>query len=67
MILRLEDFGLELKREALSYIIEFVYCGEVNIPGEKLTEVCQAAHTLGVVGLEHLPVPGNHQYCHLSQ
>ena len=57
VILRLEDFGLELRRDAVSYIIEFVYRGEVNIPGEKLTEVCQAAHTLGVVGLDHLPVP----------
>lgn len=74
MILRLEDFGLELKRDAVSYIIEFVYRGEVNIPGERLTDVCQvrievcpfltkkifqfqAAHTLGVVGMEHLPVP----------
>ena len=41
MILRLEDFGLELKRDAVSYIIEFVYRGEVNIPGERLTDVCQ--------------------------
>ena len=73
VILRLEDFGLELKRDAVSYIIEFVYRGEVNIPGERLTDVCQvklermkkvfiwlilkAAHTLGVVGMEHLPVP----------
>jgi len=61
VILRLEDFGLELKRDAVSYIIEFVYRGEVNIPGERLTEVCQAAHTLGVVGLEHLPVPAGPQ------
>ena len=30
VILRLEDFGLELKREALAYIIEFVYRGEVK-------------------------------------
>ena len=65
---------MELKRDAVSYIIEFVYRGEVNIPGERLTDVCQveiltsvssfsifsrsqAAHTLGVVGMEHLPVP----------
>ena len=61
VILRLEDFGLELRRDAVSYIIEFVYRGEVNIPGEKLTEVCQAAHTLGVVGLDHLPVPAETQ------
>lgn len=61
VIIRLEDFGLELKRDAVSYIIEFVYRGEVNIPGERLTEVCQAAHTLGVVGLEHLPVPAGPQ------
>ena len=61
VILRLEDFGLELKRDAVSYIIEFVYRGEVNIPGERLTEVCAAAHTLGVVGLEHLPVPAGPQ------
>ena len=34
---------------------------KVNIPGEKLTDVCAAAHTLGVVGLEHLPVPAASQ------
>ena len=31
VILRLEDFGLELKRDAVSYIIEFVYRGEVRV------------------------------------
>ena len=31
-------------------------CVQVNIPGEKLSEVCAAAHILGVIGLEHLPV-----------
>jgi hypothetical protein len=61
VILRLEDFGLELKRDAVSYIIEFIYRGEVNIPGDRLTDVCQAAHTLGVIGLEHLPVPARQQ------
>ena len=30
VILRLEDFGLELKRDAVSYIIEFIYRGEVS-------------------------------------
>ena len=30
VILRLEDFGIELKRDAVSYIIEFVYRGEVR-------------------------------------
>jgi hypothetical protein len=48
---RLEDFGLELKRDAVNYIIEFVYRGEVDILGEKLTDFCQAAHTLGVLGM----------------
>ena len=47
---RLEDFGLELKRDAVNYIIEFVYRGEVDILGEKLTDFCAAAHTLGVLG-----------------
>ncbi|QQP39193.1 Uncharacterized protein FKW44_019991 [Caligus rogercresseyi] len=56
VILRLEDFGLELKREAVSYIVEFIYCGEVLIPGECLSDVCVAAHTLGIYGLiEFLP------------
>ena len=54
-------YRLKLNREAVSYMIEFVYRGEVNIPGEKLTEVCAAAHTLGVIGLEHLPVPAETQ------
>ena len=54
--IRLEDFRLGLRQEAVSYIIEFMYRGEINIPVEKLTEVYAAAHTLGVIGLEHLPV-----------
>ena len=54
-----EDFRLGLRQEAVSYIIEFR--GEVNIPVEKLTEVSIAAHTLGVIGLEHLPVPAETQ------
>jgi hypothetical protein len=49
-LFRLEDFGLELKRDAVNYIIEFVYRGEVDILGEKLTDFCAAAHTLGVLG-----------------
>ena len=33
-------------------------CMQVTIPGDKLTEVCAAAHSLGVIGLtEFLPVP----------
>ena len=35
VILRLEDFGLELKRDAVSYIIEFVYRGEVRHKRDK--------------------------------
>ena len=35
VILRLEDFGIELKRDAVSYIIEFVYRGEVRHKRDK--------------------------------
>ena len=30
VILRLEDFGIKLKMDAVTYIIEFVYRGEVR-------------------------------------
>lgn len=42
----------------MNYIIEFVYRGEVDILGEKLTDFCQAAHSLGVLGRltpHHIP------------
>ena len=35
VILRLEDFGIDLKRDAVSYIIEFVYRGEVRHKRDK--------------------------------
>ena len=58
VILKLEDFNLKLKREAVSFLVEFIYKGEVNIPCELLTPVCEAAHALGVQGLtEFLPAP----------
>ena len=58
VILKLEDFNLILKREAVSFLVEFIYKGEVNIPCELLTPVCEAAHALGVQGLtEFLPAP----------
>ena len=53
----LETCGLQLKSDAVAAIIEFIYKGEVCIPGESLTDVCLAAHALKVIGLEHLPVP----------
>ncbi len=57
-ILKLEDFGLDLKRQAVSYLIEFVYNGEVTIPGELLSSICEAAHSLGIYGLvDFLPAP----------
>ena len=37
-------------------------CMQVTIPGDKLTEVCAAAHSLGVIGLtDFLPVPAETQ------
>lgn len=32
-------------------MIEFVYRGQVVIPGQRLTHVCRAAHGLGIYGL----------------
>lgn len=58
VILKLEDFKLKLKREAVSYLVEFIYKGEVVIPANLLSSVCEAAHSLGVHGLtEFLPAP----------
>eukprot|EP00094_Tigriopus_californicus_P007796 TCALIF_07508-PA protein Name:"Similar to Zfp26 Zinc finger protein 26 (Mus musculus)" AED:0.37 eAED:0.37 QI:0/0/0/0.37/1/1/8/0/1106 len=51
VLIRLEDFGLDLHFEAVSSVIEFVYRGQVVIPGQRLTHVCQAAHGLGIHGL----------------
>ena len=58
VILKLEDFNLKLKKEAVNFIVEFIYNGQVNIPCELLTPVCEAAHALGVQGLtDFLPAP----------
>ena len=58
VILKLEDFNLKLKREAVSYLVEFIYKGEVVIPADLLSPVCEAAHILGVHGLiDFLPAP----------
>ena len=60
VIVRLEDFGLDVKREALGYIVDFIYRGEVVVPGEKLSDVCAAAHILGINGLtDFLPRHGS--------
>lgn len=58
VILRLEDFNLKLKREAVSFLVEFIYKGETVIPAEILSGVCEAAHSLGIHGLtDFLPAP----------
>ena len=51
VILRLEDFGIDISSEALGYMIEFVYRGDVVIPGERLSDVCKVVHALGIHGL----------------
>ena len=54
--MRLEDFGLRLSYEAVSLIIEFIYKGEVNIASNQLITMANAAHGLGIDGLqEFLP------------
>ena len=58
VILKLEDFNMKLKREAVSYIVEFIYKGEIVIPANLLSPVCEAAHNLGVHDLiGFLPAP----------
>ncbi len=47
VMLRLEDFGLTLSRRAVSHVVDFVYRGEVVVPGERVKDVCAAAHALG--------------------
>ena len=48
VVLRLSDFGLSrLSRTAVSHVVDFVYRGEVVVPGERVAEVCAAAHALG--------------------
>ena len=49
---------MKLKKAAVHFIVEFIYNGRVDIPGELLTPVCEAAHALGVQGLtDFLPAP----------
>ena len=58
VILKLEDFNLKLKSEAVSFLLDFIYKGEVVIPANLLSSVCEAAHELGVFGLiDFLPAP----------
>ena len=60
VLVRLEDFGLKVKLSALKAVVEFVYRGEVVVASrDKLNELGQAAHSLGIIGLvEILPKPG---------
>ena len=58
VILKLEDFNMKLKREAVDHIVDFIYKGEINIPANLLSPVCEAAHNLGVYDLiDFLPAP----------
>ncbi len=47
VMLRLEDFGLSLSRRAVSNVVDFVYRGEVVVPGDRMGDVCAPAHALG--------------------
>ena len=58
VILKLEDFNMKLKREAVDHIVDFIYKGEINISANLLSPVCEAAHNLGVHDLiDFLPAP----------
>ena len=55
---KLEDYSLKVKKDAVSYIVDYIYKGEVEIPCAALQDVCQAAHCLGVYDLiDFLPAP----------
>ena len=52
-----EEFPVSSLGILFQHLIEFIYCGKVTIPGERLKHVCTAAHELGVYGLvDFLPV-----------
>ena len=53
VILRLEDFGIELKRDAVSYIIEFVYRGEVRHKRDK-SFPCRYSNGLLIFAVMHM-------------
>ena len=61
VLIRLEDFGLNVKLSALKAVVEFVYRGEVVVASrDKLNDLGTAAHSLGIIGLvEILPKPGS--------
>ena len=55
---KLEDHSLKVKKDAVSYIVDYIYKGEVEIPTAAFQDVCQAAHSLGVYDLiDFLPAP----------
>ena len=56
--IKLEDYSLKVKKDAVSYIVDYIYKGEVEIPTAAFQDVCQAAHCLGVYDLiDFLPAP----------
>ena len=60
--IKLEDYSLKVKKDAVSYIVDYIYKGEVEIPCAALQDVCQAAHCLGVYDLiDFLPAPAQPQ------
>ena len=63
VILRLEDFGHDLRLESVQAIVEYIYRGEVLIESDRFMDVAEAAHTLGVNGLKVRPILGSYFYC----
>ena len=58
VILRLEDFGHDLRLDSVQAVVEYIYRGEVLIESDKFMDVAEAAHTLGINGLkDFLPDP----------
>ena len=51
VIVKLEEFGLHLNPDAVGHIVEFVYRGEVVIPGDRLEDMCEAVQALGIHSL----------------
>lgn len=43
-----------MKHDVLTYLLEYIYTGEVNVPIDKLKDFIQQAKALHIIGIENL-------------
>ena len=42
----------DVESSEMQYLLQFIYCGEVDIPSEELERLIEIAKDLGIIGLD---------------